>query len=162
LSRDDDHPGVIAPPPLIALATLVLGLLLDWLLPAYVLAVLLSFGARLVIGVGLVAAGAVLAVAAERQFRRTGTNVPPWKPALALATTGIYAHLRNPMYVGTGAMVAGLAIGLASDWTLVLLVPAALMLHRGVVLREEDYLERKFGEDYRQYKARVPRYGWPA
>ena len=49
-----------------------------------------------------------------------------------------------------------LAIAFASDWTLVLMIPAAIVLHRGVVLREERYLEAKFGDPYRQYMARVP------
>jgi protein-S-isoprenylcysteine O-methyltransferase Ste14 len=65
------------------------------------------------------------------------------------------------MYVGLGFMVGGLAVALASDWTLVSLVPAGLILHYGVVLREERYLESKFGDDYRRYKEAVPRYGWP-
>jgi len=68
--------------------------------------------------------------------------------------------MRNPMYVGLTLLLAGLAIALASDWTLVLLVPAALVLHFGVVKREERYLEAKFGEAYRVYKGNVPRYGW--
>jgi protein-S-isoprenylcysteine O-methyltransferase Ste14 len=65
------------------------------------------------------------------------------------------------MYVGLGSLVAGIGVGFASDWTLVLLVPAALVIHYGVVLREEAYLVRKFGETYRRYKDAVPRYGWP-
>jgi protein-S-isoprenylcysteine O-methyltransferase Ste14 len=154
-----DTAGVIAPPPLIAAATLGLGLLLDWLLPAGLLA-LLNGWARLAIGAVLVIAGAALAVVAERTFHRIGTNAPPWKPALALATTGTYAHMRNPMYVGMGVFLAGLAVALASDWTLVLLLPAGFVVHYGVVLREERYLERKFGEEYRRLAARVPRYGW--
>ena len=63
------------------------------------------------------------------------------------------------MYVGLMLLVGGIGIALASDWTLVLLVPMALVLHYGVVLREERYLERKFGEEYRRYKASVPRWG---
>jgi protein-S-isoprenylcysteine O-methyltransferase Ste14 len=156
-----DNPGVIAPPPLIALATCAGGLALDWLVPTFVLRVLLTFPQRLFVGFVLGAAGAILGLVGELTFRAVGTNVMPWKPALRLSTIGIYRFLRNPMYVGLGLIVAGLGVTLASDWTLVLLVPAALVLHFGVVLREERYLEAKFGEDYRRYKAEVPRYGWP-
>jgi protein-S-isoprenylcysteine O-methyltransferase Ste14 len=160
-TRASDTPGVIAPPPLIALATILIGLAIDWLFPAYALTVLAGRTTRWTVGGVLIAAGGALAWAAERQFKRAGTNVPPWKPALRLATGGIYRWMRNPMYVGLGLLVAGIAIALASDWTLVMLVPAALVLHFGVVLREERYLAAKFGEDYLDYKARVPRYGWP-
>ena len=57
-------------------------------------------------------------------------------------------------------MIGGRAIGLAIDWMLVLLVAALLLMHYGV-LREERYLEAKFGEPYRRHKHSVPRYGWP-
>jgi protein-S-isoprenylcysteine O-methyltransferase Ste14 len=63
------------------------------------------------------------------------------------------------MYAGLMVMVGGFGIAFASDWTLVLLVPMALVLRNGVVLREERYLEAKFGEDYRRYKASVRRWG---
>ena len=58
-------------------------------------------------------------------------------------------------------LVGGVAVALASDWMLVLVVPMFAVLHYGVVKREERYLERKFGDDYRRYKDSVPRYGWP-
>ncbi|HEY1311859.1 MAG TPA: isoprenylcysteine carboxylmethyltransferase family protein [Pseudolabrys sp.] len=156
-----DTAGVIAPPPLIALAALLLGLALDWLMPAYVLTVLLTFDARIFLGVVLVAAGCALPISARSAFVEIGTNVNPFKPARALATAGVYAYLRNPMYIGLALIVAGLGIALASDWTLVMLVPAMLLIHFGVVAREERYLEAKFGDAYRQYKVRVPRYGIP-
>jgi protein-S-isoprenylcysteine O-methyltransferase Ste14 len=65
------------------------------------------------------------------------------------------------MYIGTWIMAVGLAVAFASDWGLLLLIPAALVLHFGVVLREERYLAARFGDDYRGYVERVPRYGWP-
>ena len=161
MKESHDNAGVIAPPPLIALAAVLIGVLLDWLLPAYVLVVLLSLEARIGVGVLLIVGGFVLGLSGRNTFVRSGTHVNPYKPSSALVTTGIFAHVRNPMYVGLAFLVAGIGIALASDWTLVMLVAAALTIHYGVVKREESYLEAKFGEPYRQYMASVPRYGWP-
>ena len=156
-----DSAGVIAPPPLIALAAVVAGVALDWLLPAFVLRVLLSSTERIVIAAVLIGAGGALGLSAILSFRAAHTHVGPWKPALALVSAGIFQWLRNPMYVGLALLVAGVGFALASDWTLVMLVPAAFIVHFGVVKREERYLEAKFGDAYRAYKAAVPRYGWP-
>jgi protein-S-isoprenylcysteine O-methyltransferase Ste14 len=151
---------MIAPPPLIALAALVLGVALDWILPMFILNTLLSFWYRLAIGFLLICLAGALLMLAHRKFKRIGTNIEPWKPTLNLATDGIYRHVRNPMYVNLLLFTAGIAIAIGSNWTLVLLVPAALLLHYGVVLREERYLENKFGNEYRRYRASVPRWGW--
>jgi protein-S-isoprenylcysteine O-methyltransferase Ste14 len=156
-----DTAGVIAPPPLIAAVAVALGLLLDRLLPAYVLTVLLSLTERIVICALTMAAGFALALPAVFAFRRAQTHVEPWKPSSALVTGGVYRYLRNPMYVGAMLLLAGFAIGFASDWTLVMTIGFALIVHFGVVKREERYLEAKFGDTYRGYTAQVPRYGWP-
>jgi protein-S-isoprenylcysteine O-methyltransferase Ste14 len=161
MSDAADSPGVIAPPPLIYATAVALGLVLDWLFPVYVLTVLLYGADRVIVGLVLIGAGVVLAVAAARAFREAETNVMPSRPALRLVTTGVFRYMRNPMYVGMALVVAGLGFALGSDWMLVALVAAAFVVHYGVVLREERYLERKFGEPYREFKASVPRYLWP-
>ncbi|RDV05583.1 methyltransferase family protein [Undibacter mobilis] len=162
MSTVRDNPGVIAPPPLIALAVLVAGLLLDWLLPAYLLSVLLSWGTRILLGLELIGGGAALIVIAMRAFRAAGTHVEPWKPSTALVAGGLYAYVRNPIYVGMILILAGLAVLLASDWMLVLTIVVFIpAIHFGVVLREERYLAAKFGAPYRGYLQKVPRYGWP-
>jgi protein-S-isoprenylcysteine O-methyltransferase Ste14 len=154
-----DTAGVIAPPPLLALAVVVVGMALDWLAPAYVLTVLLTVGERIFIGVVLMAAGLGLALPAITTFSSAGTPVEPWKATKVLATQGIFSWLRNPMYVGATLLLAGLAILLASDWMLVMTIAFALVIHFGVVLREERYLTAKFGEAYAEYRRLVPRYG---
>jgi protein-S-isoprenylcysteine O-methyltransferase Ste14 len=159
VNEQKDTAGVIAPPPLIALAAVLVGLFLDWLAPAYILTVLLSFETRLPLGLLLIVLGCLLAYGGMLGFRRAATAVNPYMPSTALATTGVYAYLRNPMYVGLGLIVGGLGIALASDWMLVMLVAAALTIHFGVVKREERYLTAKFGEAYVRYRAAVPRYG---
>ena len=66
---------------------------------------------------------------------------------------------KNKILITGGA--TGIGFALASDWTLVMLVVAALLIHFGVVKREERYLEAKFGAAYRSYMSTVPRYGLP-
>ena len=154
-----DIPGIIAPPPLIALAAVLIGLLLDWLMPIYVLATLLRPWWCGFVGGVLVASGLAIGLAGRQRFVEADTNINPWKPALYLTTAGIYRYVRNPMYVGMLVIAVGLGIAFASDWTLVMVVPNGLVMHFGVVMREERYLEAKFGEPYRQYKVGAARWG---
>jgi len=154
-----DVPGVVVFPPLIPLAVLVVGGLLDWLVPLDWLGGI-SRTARLAAGLVLLVVGLWIMQSGRATMKRIGTNVPPTQPALALATTGPFAHVRNPLYVGGMLAVLGLIVGLGLDWALLCFLASLPVLHFGVVLREERYLERRFGERYRQYKASVPRYGW--
>ena len=159
MSNEKDVPGVIVFPPLIPLAVLVVGVLLDWFWPIGLLNPI-PLTVKIVVGAALVLLGLVIGIVGNRNFVQIGTNVNPMRPALKLANEGIFAHLRNPMYVGMALAVLGIVIGFALEWTFVALVAGALVMHFGVVLREERYLEQKFGDDYRRYKQSVPRYGW--
>jgi len=75
-----------------------------------------------------------------------------------LVTEGVFGLIRNPLYVGMSAALCGIALIFALDWLSLLILPSCVVLHFAVVRREERYLERKFGEAYRRYKERVPRY----
>ena len=150
-----DHPGVIAPPPLVFAGFLAAGVLADsyvtgWSLPqSVVLAVL----AVLCGGAGLVFLADALGL-----FRRAGTRPEPWQPTTAIVTGGVYGITRNPMYVGMALVCAAVALALGSPLALALLPAAVLVIHRGVILCEERYLEEKFGAEYLAYKARVRRW----
>ncbi len=157
--NEKDVPGVIVFPPLIPLTVLVVGVALDWLIPLAMISVV-PFWARIVVGVLLFALGVSMLIRADRAFKRVGTNVNPFQPSLAIARDSIYARLRNPMYVGGSIALLGIIIAFGLEWTFVLFVLSCFALHYGVVLREERYLERKFGDDYRAYKEHVPRYGF--
>src|SRR3990170_2834208 len=91
--------GVIARPPLLFLAALLLGFVLDRLLP-------LPFPvagigpARWILGGSLILVGLALAAAGIRNFSRAGTPVPTNRPTRALVTTGIHGRTRNPIYLG--------------------------------------------------------------
>lgn len=152
-----DAPRVIVFPPLLPLASLGLAILLQWLYPLGFLSNV-SLPVRLAIGLPLLAAGAGLVIAGQSALQRNGTNVLPSRPALALVETGAFSWTRNPMYVGGSVALLACALCLALDWLPLLSVASFVVLHFGVVRREEAYLERAFANRYRQYRARVPRY----
>jgi protein-S-isoprenylcysteine O-methyltransferase Ste14 len=154
-----DTPGVIIFPPLIPLSVLVVGGVLNFLVPMGVLAHVLFLG-RIVVGAIAFVVGIGMVIGANRIFRRIGTTARPSEPTLALASTGVFTWTRNPMYVGGSLALLGIAIGFAIDWVLLLMVVSLPLVHFGIIVREERYLERKFGDEYRRYKAKVPRYWW--
>src|SRR5437763_9691588 len=136
-----DNAGVIAPPPLISLAALFIGLGLDWLAPIGLLETALPRTARVSLAVLIGAVATWSAARGIMEFRRMSTPVDPRRPVAALVTTGIFGSTRNPLYQCQGLLLLALAVGFASDWTMLLIVPWAVAMHVGVVLREERYLE---------------------
>ena len=149
--------GVIARPPRLFLAVLLLGLALDRLLPLQLGAHEGGAGHWIIAG-SLILIGLVLATAAIRNFGRAGTPVPTIEPTRALVTTGVHGWSRNPIYVGMFLIYGGIGVAARSSWMLVLALPLAITIRYGVVAREEAYLERRFGGAYRDYKARVRRW----
>ncbi len=151
-----DTPGVIAPPPLIYLGFLLAG----WGIEAQMRDV--TFGIerepRLYGAVVLLVIGFVIEGEATTRFRRAGTAVEPWKPSSRLITEGLYRFSRNPIYVGMAVLYCGLALLLDSPLALALLIPCLFVVDRGVIAREEPYLDARFGPDYRDYKSRVRRW----
>jgi protein-S-isoprenylcysteine O-methyltransferase Ste14 len=154
-----DTPGVIVFPPLIPLSILILGIVLNLAAPLDLLkqAPLLV---RIVVGTLAFVVGIAMVIGATRNFRQIGTNVNPLQPTIVLATTGVFRWTRNPMYVGGSIVLLGIAIGGALDWVLLLLILSLPLVHYGIILREENYLARKFGEEYRSYQKQVARYWW--
>ena len=152
--RHTDHPGVVAPPPVIYSAGLVACALIDLTQPLP----LVEAPARWVVATVLIVLGIVLAGGGTTLFRRAGTNVQPHKPSTTVVTNGLYRYSRNPIYVGVTALYLGLAFVANTWWALVLLVPVLIVMHWGVIAREERYLDAKFGEAYRGYRAQVRRW----
>ena len=154
LKEKADRSGVVVLPPLLMLGALILVLVLHhfWALNIGAKALATVLGAVLcVLGVASAAWGRIVLV-------RAGTNVSPLKPSTAIVTSGPYRFTRNPLYVGIISVFIGLSLIIGTWWGFVMLIPAVLILHNGVVLREERYLERKFGHPYLKYKRAVRRY----
>ena len=151
---EQDKAGIVAPPPLIYLAALVFGLLLNRRSPTTFLPRTI---ARL-LGWPLLGGGVLLAGWFEWVMRRADTPTNPYKPVSHIATGGPFRYTRNPAYLSMTMMYTGIASLANALWAIILLPVALLVIQRGVIEREERYLERKFGEEYLSYKARVRRW----
>ena len=149
-----DNPGVVAPPPFIYAGALAAGLLASrrFRLPFLPRRLARTLGPLMILG------GFAVGLLGLREMRQAGTNVDPYRPATAVVTGGPYRFTRNPIYVGFILMYLGIS-ALANAILPILLLPAVQQLmRRGVIEREERYLESKFGDEYRQYKESVRRW----
>jgi protein-S-isoprenylcysteine O-methyltransferase Ste14 len=150
-----DTANVIIRPPIAWALAVLAGLVLDQLLP-------LPFVPATVPAVSLGAIVFALALAlfawAIMTITRAGSNVPTSRPVTTIIDSGPYRLTRNPIYLGMMLGLTGLAIAFNSLWPSLTLVPFVLVIRYGVVAREEAYLERKFGDVYRRYRARVRRW----
>lgn len=149
-----DNPGVVAPPPLIYAVPLAAGLYMNRADPFPIMSPLYAKW----IGIVLIAIAVALSVSAFIQFRRKHTAVMPYKPTTAIIESGPFRFTRNPLYLSLAIGYVGVAILMNSTWPLLLLPLVLLVVHRGVILREERYLEQKFGDEYNAYKVRVRRW----
>jgi protein-S-isoprenylcysteine O-methyltransferase Ste14 len=158
VSADDgDTSGVRLFPPAISAVALVVGLLLGWAWPLPLVPEGFRHAVRLG-GLFLVGSWLALAISAVVTFRRAGTTPNPTKPSTALAFGGPYRITRNPMYLGLVLLVLGAGLVMNSIWLVLLAAPVAFLLRNAVILKEERYLERKFGAAYLDYKQRVRRW----
>ena len=151
-----DTSGVGFPPPLLYAGAFVAGFGAHRLLPVRLWPEPAAI--ETVLGWGLLAAGVLLAASAAYLFHRAGTTPNPTKPTTALVIWGPYRFTRNPMYVGLAAVYLGGTLLLNDAWPIALFPVVIALVRRRVIAREEAYLERKFGDEYRAYKARVRRW----
>lgn len=154
MPNEKDNPGVIAPPPLIFLSGLLVGGLISGFFPVEILPRTLA----VIAGISLAVAGLTIILTAIVQMRRAKTNVEPWKPTTAILDEGLYAVSRNPIYLAMALIYTGVSCLFNSFWFLPPLVLVLLIIHFGVILREEKYLTRKFGNEYLSYKTSVRRW----
>ena len=94
----------------------------------------------------------------KQALRNAGTPASPYKPVSRVVTEGPFYYTRNPGYLSMAMIYSGIASLANALWAILLLPVALLVIHRGVIEREERYLEGKFGEEYLRYKAQVRRW----
>jgi len=148
-----DHPDLPLKPPLVFLFCLVVGVGIHHFWPR---------AARpegwASVGVGVAVLGIALAQWATYEFRRHKTAVLPWKPTRVIVDSGPFAVSRNPIYLGMALLQVGLGLWANKLAVVLMVVPAIIVTNVLVIAKEEEYLERKFGAVYTEYKARVRRW----
>lgn len=151
----DDRPNAVHWPPIIYGAALLVAWMLESVapLPALPESLLTRWFGGLVFlcGIGI-------ALKALSDLRAHGTTFDPTGRAAALATTGIYAYSRNPMYLAALVVFLGLALALRSTWLFVAIPAVAIALQKLAIEREEAYLQRRFGLHYLRYTDHVRRW----
>jgi protein-S-isoprenylcysteine O-methyltransferase Ste14 len=145
--------GVVRPP-LVYLASILSGALLHFAAP-------LPFVSRalaLPLGASMVVVAIALFTSAVAKFRAAGTPVPARRPTTAIVRAGPYRFSRNPIYLAFSLLQLGIAIWVNSLWLLATLAVAVAIMQYVVIPREEQYLERRFGSQYLEYKSSVRRW----
>lgn len=153
MKKDGEAAGVIAFPPLIYGVPLALSLAADHFLSKRRLP-----PSSQVLAAGFFAAAASIAIPAVREFKKAGTAIDPFEETTAFIETGPFAYTRNPLYLGLTLVYCGIAFAARRTLPLALLPAVLWIMNTGVIEREERYLERKFGDAYRDYRRRVPRW----
>src|SRR2546428_7568008 len=150
---DVGNPGV-GRPPLVYLISLVSGAGIQLAMPFPFLPGTLAVP----LGAPLVVVAIALFAYSVTTFRAAGTPVPARKPTTMIVRTGPYRFSRNPIYLAFSLLQLGISIWVNSVWLLATLAGAVALIHCVVIRREEQYLERRFGAQYLDYKASVRRW----
>jgi protein-S-isoprenylcysteine O-methyltransferase Ste14 len=140
-------------PPLVYSSSIMAGALLTWLWPLP-----LALPAAVAIGSMMVVAAILLFLSSVRALRAAGTPVPGNQPTTSIVPTGPYRFSRNPIYVSFFVAQLGISLWIGSVWMVATLIPAAALVARVVVPREERYLESRFGQQYSSYRDSVRRW----
>jgi protein-S-isoprenylcysteine O-methyltransferase Ste14 len=149
-----DHSGVFVPPPLLYALVFIVGMLLQRVWPVGTLPRQVGRAT----GIVCIVSGMILIVWSIQTFWRVGTSVIPVRLSTAIVTDGPFRFTRNPMYVVLALLYLGAAFWLNMLWPLLLFPVLLFLVQFYVITREEQYLERKFGEEYLQYKSTVRRW----
>ena len=151
-----DRAIIIAPPPLLVVLCIAAGFGAQYFKRVPLFSVVPPFHQPLYLG--LFAVAVLILFAAIRGMIRHQTHPSPYKPTAALVVEGVYRFTRNPIYVGFLLIVVGLAVAVNNAWLLLAALALFVLLHFGVVKREETYLSGKFGSAYSEYCKRVRRW----
>lgn len=141
-------------PPTLVLFCLLGMFILNWMFPL----VSVANVALVIVGLGLVALGIVIAFLAEGQFGRVGTEVNTFGQPTQLVTDGWFKYSRNPMYLSFALILIGAWIALGSLSPILGVIVYLLVANRWYIPQEEERLSATFGKEYESYRRRTRRW----
>ena len=156
MANEQDHPGIHKNihPPIVALMFIVIAYFLGRFIPVPFMAPMLLQN----IGLAMTFVGFLLGVGALLEFRKARTTLDPHGSVNHLVTSGIYRFTRNPIYLGFMLMVIGLPLNSGSYWGILMIPLYMIAMTRLVIQHEEAYLEKKFKNQYTDYRSGVKRW----
>ena len=110
------------------------------------------------LGIILTIAAILLFVKSVRIFNSRKEKIHPRSISTQIFKDGPFQFSRNPIYLAMFVLLIGIGLTLNSLWFLYSGLVVAIMLHYGVIIPEENYLEKEFGKDYLEYKKTVRRW----
>jgi protein-S-isoprenylcysteine O-methyltransferase Ste14 len=110
------------------------------------------------LGIILTIAAILLFVKSVRIFNLRKEKIHPRSISTQIFKDGPFQFSRNPIYLAMFVLLIGVGLTLNSFWFLYSGLVVAIMIHYGVIIPEENYLEKEFGKDYLEYKKSVRRW----
>lgn len=154
LGAEEKGPGVVVHPPILFFATLLGGLVLQFLFP---LRFVNNLWIQIALGLPTIIVALGLGGWAVRTLMKAGSDPRPHAPVTSLVTHSPFRFSRNPIYLSGAIILLGAAVAADTLW-LIILIPVGLALISPQIRREEEYLDAKFGDEYKNYKRRVRRW----
>ena len=155
-SNKPDSPRVYIPPPLLYVLIFIAAVFIQKEIP--IEDALFQLVTTKIAGIVLLIIALFFLVRSLRQFFQSKNTLILIKPASSLQTNGIYSISRNPMYVGLTIVYLGVTCFIGNWWNIIPFPLLLLIVQEYIIKSEEKYLEREFGQQYREYRKRVRRW----
>lgn len=149
-----EGPRVRFPPPFVYLVAIIIGWLIDLVVPIRVLSAELSVW----LGGALIFLAISITILGFRELVRAKTTLRLDRRVSTLVTTGLFRYSRNPLYLGLAILQFSIGIWMNNAFVVLLLVPAMSWINWQVIAREERYLIGRFGQVYLDYQQQVRRW----
>ncbi|MBA2249150.1 MAG: isoprenylcysteine carboxylmethyltransferase family protein [Chitinophagaceae bacterium] len=156
MANKKDSPGVYIPPPLFYVLVFLAAVFIQKYIP--IDTSVFHLPVTKIAGILLLVTSLAFLITSFRKFFQSKNTLILIKPATSLQTSGIFNISRNPMYVGLVFIFLGLTCLIGNWWNIILFPILLLIMQQYVIKKEEQYLERAFGQKYIDYKKNVRRW----